>query len=204
MNKNIKQYPITYGMILLCVTVYVITSFLYGLEMNAYEGIQVGAFNGQIVSYYSEYWRLLSANFLHFGLMHIVVNCYSLYNVGMISEEIFGKRDYLIICMISALSTNLIPYLLYLYNGYDAGTVSAGISGVIFGIIGSLLALVHEQRELKDIFQPLFINVAIMILISVIVPNISLSGHMSGLAGGFFSALLILKYRKKKKNHLLN
>ncbi|HCY53577.1 MAG TPA: rhomboid family intramembrane serine protease, partial [Kandleria vitulina] len=45
---------------------------------------------------------MLTANFLHFGLVHIFVNCYSLYNVGLISEEIFGKRDYAIICLASA------------------------------------------------------------------------------------------------------
>lgn len=204
MDKNFKHYPITYGMILLCMAVYIVTTLLYGPEMDATQALNIGAFNGIAVDIYGEYWRLLTANFLHFGLVHIFVNCYSLYNVGLVSEEIFGKRDYAIICLASAISTNLIPLLMYMYNGFEASVVSAGISGVIFGIIGSLLALVYVRRDLTDIFKPLFINVAFMILISVIVPNISLSGHMSGLAGGFFSALLILKYRMKKKNQLLN
>ena len=56
------------------VITYLYTSLKYGLSMSAMQGIQVGGFNPLYVYYYHEYYRLITANFIHFGLMHIFCN----------------------------------------------------------------------------------------------------------------------------------
>lgn len=53
--------------------VYCYTTVKYGFEMNAYQGIRAGGFNPILVLAGNQYWRLISANFIHFGIMHIFV-----------------------------------------------------------------------------------------------------------------------------------
>lgn len=207
--KNYKKYPITIGLITLCVGVYIISSLLYGLEMNAQDGISFGGFNPLLVFYDNEYYRLITANFIHFGILHIAVNCYSLFGIGVFIERVLKTRKYMIVLISSAISTTVLPYLLFLFNGYGSMSVSGGISGVIFGLLGALGALALTYRDVfLDVFKQLLPNVLLMLFISVAVPSISLSGHVSGLIGGFVATYLVLKIKtkpkKKKYDDLLN
>ncbi len=136
--ENYKRFPITYSLILLCIVVYIFSFFLYGEEMNAYEALTLGAYNPIYVYVEHQYWRLLTSHFIHFGLLHIVLNCYSLYGLGIFIESVLKKKKYLIMLLISAISTTGLGYLLFLMNGYGIDTVSGGISGIIFGLIGGL------------------------------------------------------------------
>lgn len=177
--------------------------------MNVRDALMFGGYNPAYVLYSGEYYRLITANFIHFGLLHLVMNCYSMLGIGMFVEVSLGVKNYFILIVASALSTTGIPYILYLINGYGLNTISGGVSGVIFGLIGALgaLALVHKDI-FSDIFRQLAPNVIIMLFISVIVPSISLSGHLSGLIGGFIVTyiMLIKKNIKHKKSYkdLLN
>lgn len=195
-----KKYPITIGLIVICALVYIYTSLRFSFDMTAYEGLEAGAFNPIYVFSGHQFYRLISANFIHFGIMHIVVNCYSLFGLGCFIESSLGSKRYCIVVVVSALSTTLLPGVLYLINGYGANTVSGGISGVIFGVIGALgaLALVYRNRFM-DIFRSLALNIVLMLAISFLVPSISLSGHVSGLIGGFVSTYIILMILKRKQ-----
>lgn len=197
---KIKKYPITYGLLIISIGVYIITTLLFGPEMSAMEGLAAGGFNPFYVHVTHQYYRLITANFIHFGLMHIVVNCYSLYNLSCFVEYLLGSKKYLVIIIASMLATTGLPYIAYLLCHIGANTVSGGISGVIFGIIGAIGALyLFYPYELKDIARNLAMNVLLMLVISFIVPSISLSGHISGLIGGFIATYIIL-YIKKRKN----
>jgi Uncharacterized membrane protein (homolog of Drosophila rhomboid) len=194
--ENYKRFPITYSLILLCIVVYIFSFFLYGEEMNAYEALTLGAYNPIYVYVEHQYWRLLTSHFIHFGLLHIVLNCYSLYGLGIFIESVLKKKKYLIMLLISAISTTGLGYLLFLMNGYGIDTVSGGISGIIFGLIGGLGALALKYKNIyMDIFRELLPNVLVMLLISFIAPSISLSGHVFGLIGGFVGTLIVL-YKK--------
>ena len=92
MNQEYKIYKITYFLMAVNVIAYLYTSLKYGLSMSAMQGIQVGGFNPLYVYYYHEYYRLITANFIHFGLMHIFCNVYSLYNLGMLMEKILKEK----------------------------------------------------------------------------------------------------------------
>ena len=73
--------------------------------------------------------------------MHIVVNCYSLFDLSCFAEYLIGTKKYIIVIITSMLSTTGLPYIAYLLFGTGAHTVSGGVSGVIFGIIGAIGAL---------------------------------------------------------------
>ena len=171
-----KKSPVIYTLMSICIFVYIISFLLYGLEMNAYQGLELGGYNPIYVHDYHQYYRLITANFIHFGILHLAVNMSAIYNLGIFVERIFQKKM-IIVAFVSLLSTNFLPYLLYLYNGF--GTLAA-------------LALL-KKNIFSDIFKSLLPNLIAMILISIIVPNISLSGHICGFIGGFFSSYLLIK-----------
>ena len=199
MNK-IKKYPVTYTLLFLCFLVYIITTLLFGFDMNAMQGLAFGGFNPYYIKITHQYYRFITANFIHFGLMHIVVNCYSLYSLSCFVEYLLGSKTYILVIIASMLSTTCLPYFAYLLWGLGAHTVSGGVSGVIFGIIGSIGALYCFYPEgLHDLARSLAQNVLLMLFISFVVPTISLSGHISGLIGGFLSTYLILLIKKRKK-----
>lgn len=188
-----KKSPVIYTLMGICIFVYIISFLLYGLEMNAYQGLELGGYNPIYVHNYHQYYRLITANFIHFGILHLAVNMSAIYNLGIFVERIFQKKM-IIVAFVSLLSINFLPYLLYLYNGFGKLTVSGGISGLIFGLIGALAALALLKKNIfSDIFKSLLPNLIAMILISIIVPNISLSGHICGFIGGFFSSYLLIK-----------
>lgn len=204
-NELIKKYkkaPVTMGLITICVVVYLISFVLFGEEMNVYEGITMGGYNPMYVYFDNQYYRLLTANFIHFGLLHIAVNCYSLYGIGMFIEASLKPQKYAIVLLVSALATTGLPYLLFLINGFEANTVSGGISGVIFGLIGALGALALKYKNIfMDVFKQLAPNVILMLVISFVVPTISMSGHVSGLIGGFIATYIILNIKSKRKKN---
>ena len=118
MNREYKIYKITYFLMAVNVITYLYTSLKYGLSMSAMQGIQVGGFNPLYVYYYHEYYRMITANFIHFGLMHIFCNVYSLYNLGMLMEKILKEKKYIIVIVVSMISTTLFSYLLFLLFKY--------------------------------------------------------------------------------------
>lgn len=198
--KSITDYPITSSLIIISIAVYIISFILFGFEMNVEEAIHFGAYNGMLVYYYNEYYRIITANFIHFGILHLLMNSYSLNGIGKFIESVFNRIEYIIIVLASAISTTGLSYILYLLFEFEAGTLSGGISGVVFGMVGSLLALAIVYKNIfSDIFKSLIPNLAIIFLISLVVPNISMSGHIFGMIGGFISSFIILLIKKKKQ-----
>ena len=66
MKYDYKKYPITTGVIGVCILVYIYTTIRYGVDMNANEGLETGGFNPILVVYFNEYYRLITANFIHY------------------------------------------------------------------------------------------------------------------------------------------
>ena len=196
MDRKYKDCIITYVLMGICIIVYLYTTLRYGVEMSAMEGIEVGGFNPLYIYYDHEYFRFITANFIHFGLMHIFCNIYSLYNLGILMEKILKKKKYAIVIIVSMLSTTCFSYLLFLLFN----SVMGGISGVIFGLIGSLLALAILYKDIYSyLFKQIATSVLLMFFISVAIPSISLSGHIGGMLGGFVTTIILEKINIKKK-----
>lgn len=204
MIREHKMYKITYLLMTISIIVYVYTSLKYGLSMSAMQGIKTGGFNPLYVYYYHEYYRLITANFIHFGLMHIFCNVYSLYNLGMLMERILKEKKYIIVIIVSMISTTLFSYILFLFFNTGANSVMGGISGIIFGLIGSLLALSVLYGDIYSyLFKQIASSVLLMLVISVAIPSISLTGHIGGLIGGFVTTIILEKLNINK-NKIIN
>lgn len=204
MSNFYKRYPVTFLLIAIVILIYVYTGIVYDFDMNVYQGIEAGGFNPVLVTEFHQYYRLITANFIHFGLMHIFCNAYSLYNLGAVMEYILGFQSYLKVILASMLTTTFLPLGVYFINGSGANTIMGGISGVIFGLIGSLLALTYLYRDVyMYLFKQVLPSFILVMVISLLVPSISLLGHLGGFIGGF-AVTYILKKPKYKKERIIN
>jgi len=136
-----------------------------------------GSADGQLV-FAGHFWRLITANFLHGGIIHILFNSFSLFQIGQVAEEEFGGAKYLCLYLITGVSGFLTVCLI---SSYPA----IGASAAIFGIIGALAVYGYRRgdtfgRNLKSMMVQWIIMGAIMSLI----PGISLWGHLGGLVAG--------------------
>lgn len=87
-----------------------------------------------------EYWRLVSATFLHGGVDHLVGNAVALYILGMICEHAFGRSQYLVLYVLSGVGGSLLSLAV------SAGP-SVGASGAIFGLQGASIVLFRRHRD---------------------------------------------------------
>lgn len=197
MNKLVyRRYPVTCIFIILCVLVYFYTSVRYSFDMNAQEGYLAGGMMPLAILYDHEYYRFFTANLIHFGLLHLVMNMFSLYNIGPFMEEIFGRKRYVVLLVGSGLATTVLPYIYYRLFASELSvmglTVSGGASGVILGLLGGLCYLSFRYRGLyARAFRSILPSLVLVVLVSVTVPSISLSGHLGGFIGGVLVTFLI-------------
>ncbi|MFV0395857.1 MAG: rhomboid family intramembrane serine protease [Coprobacillaceae bacterium] len=208
MKIQYKKSPITFGVIAICVVMYLYTCIRFGSRMTALEAVQVGGLHPILILELNEYYRLFTANIIHFDLMHIFCNCYSLYTIGSMMglEQLLKPKRYIFLIIISMLFTTGIPCLLYVIFNIGGNSIMGGLSGVVFGLIGAMLALaICFRGQYLQIFKQIYQSVLLMLVVSVLVPSISLVGHVAGMIGGFVGMILIIKcvplpiWKKKNK-----
>jgi rhomboid protease GluP len=130
-----------------------------------------------------EWWRLITAGFLHAGLMHLLFNCLALYTLGTPFEALYGRTRYAILLLISLVAGS---YASITFNAENQ--VSVGASGAIFGLFGALLVVGRRLgADTRSTLTLLAINTAIAIAI----PNIDWRAHLGGLAGGVVIAIIL-------------
>jgi len=141
-----------------------------------------------------EWWRLLSAMFLHSGFMHLGMNMLGLYSAGVMVERIYGQRLFLIIYITSGLMGSALSLH---YSAQQA--VSVGASGAVFGVAGALLAAVFQYRDsLPKVFSKQIMNGLAFFVIYSLVQGFSKGGidnaaHVGGLLGGCLAAFILPK-----------
>lgn len=136
-----------------------------------------------------QYWRLITAMFLHGSLVHIFFNGYALYALGPEAEQIYGTARFVAVYMLSGLAGSLASYAF-------SPQPSVGASGAIFGLFGSLLAFYVVGRDvLGDMgrrqLQSMGGLIVINLLLGFAVPGIDYYAHMGGLAAGALSGWLL-------------
>jgi len=138
-----------------------------------------------------QWWRLGSALFLHFGLIHLAMNLWALWDGGQLVERMFGHLRFIIIYLASGLCGNLLSLVI---QGNEA--VSGGASGAIFGVYGALLVFVWRERqqlnpgEFRWLFWGALGFSAVSITLGLIIPGIDNSAHIGGLIAGCLLGML--------------
>ncbi|MBS0615267.1 MAG: rhomboid family intramembrane serine protease [Verrucomicrobia bacterium] len=133
---------------------------------------------------HGEPWRLISSMFLHFGIIHLVMNMYVLYDCGSRLEPLIGKIRFLAIYLASGVFGSLTSQLVHLHA---QNTVEAGASGAVFGIVGALFAfhitLLPEETHFES-FKKFFTFVGINLLYGMKSANVGVAAHIGGAVSG--------------------
>ena len=172
---------ITYIFLGISVAVFVLMTFTGGTE-NPVNLVRWGANYAPLVEN-GDYWRLLTANFIHIGVLHLAFNVYALFQLGTQVEAIFGYQRFIVIYLLTGLSGAVFSYL------FTHG-LSAGASTSLFGLFGALVAYFYKHREMfGKMGQQQLINLGVILLINVIIglspgSNIDNWGHLGGFLGG--------------------
>jgi membrane associated rhomboid family serine protease len=135
-----------------------------------------------------DWWRLLTAAFLHYGPVHLILNMVGLYWFGSLLEERIGSGRYLMLYLVSGLAGS--AGALLWSNGFLTPTV--GASGAIFGILGAGLVL---ERQRDYVFGGSALGVIIInFVLTFSISSISKGGHIGGLVGGIVCALGLTRF----------
>ena len=140
-----------------------------------------------------QWWRLLTACFLHIGILHIGFNMYVLYQAGPFTERLFGPWRYLAIYLLAGVGGNLLGLWLH------PMTVSAGASGAIFGVYGGLLAFLLRERAalrpeaVRSIGQSALIFIGFNLFYGMASAHTDLTAHIGGLVTGFLAGLVLAR-----------
>jgi rhomboid protease GluP len=142
-----------------------------------------------------EWYRLFTSAFLHFGFPHLINNMIMLVCLGSYLERALGKVKYVIFYLVAAVGSSLISMGSMIYSGDLA--VSAGASGVVFGIIGALLYLVilYHGRFEDLTMRRFLLMVALSLYYGFSTTGVDNAAHVGGLLVGF--VMCIILYRKK-------
>ncbi len=133
-----------------------------------------------------EWWRLITAAFLHGSVIHIAMNMFVLYMIGAPIEQAIGRGRFLALYLISGLSGSAGALLL------DPNAITVGASGAIFGILGA--ALILERQRTYVLGGSALSLLVINLVFTFAIPNISIGGHLGGLAGGALGALALSRF----------
>jgi membrane associated rhomboid family serine protease len=131
-----------------------------------------------------QWWRLLTAGFLHIGVIHLLFNMVALWVIGRELEPVFGRGRFLAVYLVGLLGGSAGPFLFG-----DASTQVAGASGAVFGLMGGLAVVL---RRLRLSARPALTLIGLNLVLSFVVPGISILGHLGGLVtGAAASAVLV-------------
>ena len=140
-----------------------------------------------------QWWRLVTAMFLHFGIIHLAFNMWVLWNIGPLVERLVGHAGFAIQYMSAGIAGSLASL------AWNPTSVSAGASGAVFGIAGALLALITFRRRtlpppVRERLQKSVLTfVGLNVVVGFAVPRIDQSAHLGGLAFGFVVGAYLIR-----------
>ncbi len=168
--------------------------------------LHFGANNAELVLQHGEWWRVITAMFVHVGIIHLATNMWCLWNLGLLGEPLLGLFGTVSVYLLTGAAGNLLS-IAYNVAFRNEGIVGAGASGAVFGIAGILIVLLSNRRlaeprnghsgipvqELRQLRKSVINFAGINLLLglgSVFVPLVRidnmahLGGFLSGLAMG--------------------
>jgi membrane associated rhomboid family serine protease len=130
-----------------------------------------------------QWYRLVTAMFLHYGVVHLLLNMWALWVLGRNLEAVLGPLRFLALYLIAGLGGNV---AVYLFSAPNAPAV--GASTAIFGLFAAIFVILRRLgRDTSAIVPILVIN----LIFTFTVPGISVAGHLGGLVVGALMALVL-------------
>jgi membrane associated rhomboid family serine protease len=152
--------------------------------------VRFGARDGALVAD-GQWWRLFTHGFLHWGLLHLLLNAAALVVLGRVCQAVFGRVRFVWLFLVSVLGGGLLS------QTGPADVVSAGASGGIFGLLGgvALFGLRHRRDlsyELRALFGwQLWPWIVLNLAVGLVLPFIDNRAHLGGLIAGSVTGALL-------------
>ena len=177
---------VTYGLIAINVAVY-LAMVISGISPMQPTPAQVLAWGGNSGPFtmYGEWCRLVTACFLHYGLIHIGMNMFILFQAGIFVEKLFGNVRYLLLYLLAGVGGNIAGLYIHPLG------VAAGASGAVFGVYGGLLGFLVVQHGVVPksssvaIAKSAGIFLAYNLVYGLSSKTTDLTAHIGGLVTGF-------------------
>jgi len=196
--SDIYRYKITYTLIVINILLYTISIVYSGevIDIPSKELVDLGGIFGPAVVVGGEWWRLVSAIFLHGSMTHLLMNMFSLYIVGRPTELYFSTKEYLILYFATAILGGLVSISIHPLS------VSIGASGAIFGIFGALSGYLFAFRDrlgkqAHQLMKEFGVIIGINLVLGLSIPNIDMGAHIGGLISGIIGGFIVAKYPQK-------
>jgi rhomboid protease GluP len=164
-----------------------------------------GASGALPVFAYGRWWTVLSAGWLHAGLLHVAMNMYWVWQMGPAITELFGPARTVIIYTIggivgfglSSFAGAFLPRLPLL----GGGSFTVGASAPVFGLIG---ALYHYGRMGSSIVKQTAISIMVQAaLFGLLVPGIDNYAHIGGFVGGYLASAFLNPMTRERGDHMI-
>lgn len=199
-NNSSNTIYATYTIIGINVLVFILMLFDGAglLDSNTLVHIKWGS-NYSPLTLSGDWWRLITNIFIHFGIIHITMNMYCLYSVGVYLEPILGKVKYIA----AYLCTGILASITSLW-WHSEGVNSAGASGAIFGMYGLFLALLTTTNLIpKKIRRALLQSTVIFVVYNLVYgikSGVDNAAHIGGLLSGFILGYLyVINHLTRRK-----
>lgn len=138
-----------------------------------------------------EYWRLVTAMFLHGNIVHWLLNSWVLYQLGSLYETMFGSRRFTLVYFATGICASIISAM-----HLRPGGASVGASGAILGVLGAFIFAIprsrwaHERWAKFLLYQLIFWGI-FNVTVPYFVPVIDNWAHLAGIASGLILGLLL-------------
>jgi len=143
---------------------------------------------------HGEWYRLFTAMFLHYGVLHLLMNMYALWFLGRDIERVLGPLRFVGLYLLAGLGGNVAAYL---FSSSDSMT--AGASTAVFGLMSAIFVLL---KRLNLSVAPILPVIVINVVFTFVISNISVAGHLGGLVVGAAVAA-VLAYAPKERRNLV-
>lgn len=197
MNLSGSRLYATYTIIAINVIVFILMVIDGAgiMELNTDVHIRWGS-NFTILTMTGDWWRLITSTFIHFGIIHLVMNMYALYTAGVYLEPMLGKTKYIA----AYLCTGVIAGIVSLW-WHKEGVNSAGASGAIFGMYGVFLALLLTNLIPKQMRTALLQSIGVFVVFNIVYgmrSGIDNAAHIGGLLSGAVIGLIFYPLLKNE------
>jgi membrane associated rhomboid family serine protease len=150
-----------------------------------------GGLFGPAITDQHQYYRLLTAGFLHYSVLHIAFNMFFLYIMGQMLEPAIGHLNFAAVYLASLLAGSFGALL------FQPDALTVGASGACFGVLGALIA-VARARRISIWSTGLGPTLLINLVFSISVAGISIGGHLGGVVGGFIAGQAVVELGERR------
>jgi membrane associated rhomboid family serine protease len=191
-QPGITISPVVLALIIVNVVAFVL-EFLAGGSTNPLTLHRLGELDTGSVIFRHQYWRLLTALFLHYGAIHIFFNLFALLLLGPALERQISGFLFAVCYLVSGIGSSIVVVLLTKLRLLEPVQL-VGASGCVMGVVGTWMGFLLRHRHAplaRQRLRNIFVIVLLQLTFDLVTPRVSMSAHLGGLVTGFLLGLLV-------------